>query len=118
MKQKNQLPFSQRNGLSEIPPQLGMGEISPQLRKQLNYYAQLEVDRNTVRGPYFAYFGKEWDRFTKDVVVLHLDRDVSEHVNRKEKWQEIFQQIFLTDTYYTVFDFVEFILGHKNYSNL
>jgi hypothetical protein len=64
------IPFSQRTGLEVIPPQLKLGEVSAELRRLLDYYVGLEIDRETVSGYEYTYFMDNWARVTKDLHVL------------------------------------------------
>jgi hypothetical protein len=50
------IPFSQRTGLEPIPPQLTLGEVSAELRRLLDYYISLEIDRSTKLGTTHVYF--------------------------------------------------------------
>jgi hypothetical protein len=68
------LPFSQRAGLEPIPPQLKLGEVSAELRRLLDYYINLEIDRKIRIG--YAAFGDEWKRVAMDLHVLFFKHAV------------------------------------------
>jgi hypothetical protein len=71
-KDRQNLTFSQRNGLEPLPPQLKLGEVSDELRRLLDYYINLESDRHTHHGYEGSYFDPGWERATKDLHVIFL----------------------------------------------
>ena len=114
---EKQLRFSERNGHIEVLPQLGLGEISKQLCRQLDYYVQLEIERNRI--PYNkAYLNETWERLTRDLWVLHFDRDISQHSRRTAEWTEFFSRQFANSDFVQIFDLIELLLGHSKSSEL
>jgi hypothetical protein len=55
---KPYVPFSQRTGLEPIPPQLKLGEVSPELRRLFYYFISLEIDRESY-APYSSAIFKD-----------------------------------------------------------
>ena len=74
---KAYLPFSQRTGLSPIPPQLELGEVPDDLRRLLNYFLSEEIGRQTRFGvlddPFLTNL---WLRVAKDLHVLHFGHPI------------------------------------------
>lgn len=66
------VPFSQRTGIEPIPPQLELGVVSPDMRRQFAYYIGLEIDRLAHTGLDHAYFDGGGKRFAMDLHVLFL----------------------------------------------
>ena len=70
------VPFSQRTGLEPSPPQLKLGEVSPELRRLLDYYISLEIGRES-HAPYSSrVFKDKWRRIAMDLHVLFLKQPV------------------------------------------
>lgn len=69
---KPYVTFSQRTGLEPIPPQLKLGEVSPELRRLIDYYLGLEISRNSHFGYEGRYFAKGWHRVATDLHVIHF----------------------------------------------
>jgi len=75
------IPFSQRMGLAPIPPQLKLGEVSTELRRLLDYYVGLEIDRETRSGYESSYFDDSWQRVAMDLHVVFFEQNASTFKN-------------------------------------
>lgn len=115
---KAYLPFSQRTGLSPIPPQLELGDVPDDLRRLLNYYVSEEIGRQTRLGILDdAFLSNLWLRVAKDLHVLHLGFPIesfnSEIYSVKEAIKTRINRAELGD----LFDLLEFLLRHGGCSN-
>lgn len=110
------VPFSQRNGFKEAPPQLQLGEVSEELRRLVNYYIHLEIDRETgyTHGRYFL---ASWRRVTSDIHVVFLGSDVSSYDSDVSKWVRRIESLIKQSTIEQLFDFIEFVYRHPKCSS-
>ena len=72
----NYIPFSQRNGYAEVPPQLKIGVVSDELRRLLGLAISNEIERKIQDNIFVEYrpnvgtvFKHDWYYFTKDIHV-------------------------------------------------
>lgn len=72
----NYIPFSQRNGYAEVPPQLKIGVVSDDLRRLLGLAISNEMHRKIQDNTFVEYksnigkvFKHDWYYFTKDIYV-------------------------------------------------
>lgn len=110
------LPFSQRTGLVEVPPQLKIGEISSKIRRELCYHLSLEIDSNTRYGVSYSYLSEIWSRVASDFHVLFLNRPISSYKPSITTTRADMEEIFVKSEVGRLFDFVEFLTRHKNVS--
>ncbi|MFY9466670.1 MAG: hypothetical protein WAP44_04860 [Lentibacter algarum] len=106
------IPFSQRTGLKSVPPQLQLGEVSEKLRRLIDYYVGLEIDRETLNGFDHSYFGKKWERVTQDLWVIFLDKSANGYKNSPYSMRQLVEDISGKSDIGVLFDFVEFLLQH------
>ncbi|WP_343503684.1 AbiJ-NTD4 domain-containing protein [Alloyangia pacifica] len=116
MSDDSYVPFSQRSGLVPKPPQLELGEISPELRRYLDYSAQLEIDRFERQGYENAYFDDRWNRVAQDLHVLFLGQRAGTYKNSPYNFRKQVEKAFLSAPLGTVFDLVEFFMRHSGCS--
>lgn len=106
------VPFSQRVGLAPLPPQLKLGEVSPELRRILYYFVGLEIGRYSRPGYNRVLFSQDWLRVATDLHVLFFRRspDTFKHsVNEtKQGLGAFFQQAEIGP----LFDLIEFFVRH------
>lgn len=111
------VPFSQRTGLEPIPPQLKLGQVSPELRHLLYYYIRLEIDRGTAYSPYSsAVFNDKWKRVAMDLHVLFFKEPADKFpylVDKNEQRINVFVQ---RADIGKLFDLVEFLVQHPGCS--
>lgn len=110
------IPFSQRTGLVEIPPQLILGEVSSDLRRQLDYYIGLEMDREAHSGYSSSYFGESWQRVTKDLHVLFLKQVARTYENSPYEWGRRLTMLIQQADIGKLFDLIEFFVRHPQCS--
>lgn len=113
----NYLPFSQRTGLSEIPPQLRLGEVSSDLRRLLGYYFSLEIDRASRDGFESSYFPEGYNRVAMDFHVLFLKQNVDTYNNSPYGLNEQIQYGVSNLDIGPLFDLVEFFIRHPGCSD-
>jgi hypothetical protein len=107
------LSFSQRTGLVAVPPQLQLGEISPELRRLVDYYIGLEIERVENYGSEQSYFDGEWERVSKDFHVLFEKSAASSYINDPNSLRRSIAYLCDNERIGPVFDCVEFFAGHK-----
>jgi hypothetical protein len=110
------IPFSQRTGLEPIPPQLQLGEVSPELRRLLDYYIGLEIDRESRSGYERSYFPEKWDRVAMDFHVLFLMQDASTYKNSPYDLKELLKVLISRAKTGQLFDLIEFFVRHPKCS--
>ena len=115
---KPYVPFSQRTGLEPIPPQLKLGEVSAELRRLLDYYICLEIDRESYSGYDSVTFRDEWKRVAMDLNVLFFRQpsDKFDHgvYNNEQRLKRLIQHAEIGD----LFDLVEFLVRHPGCSDV
>lgn len=111
------VPFSQRNGLEPTPPQWNVGELPPELRRQLDYYICREISRATGHGYERAYFLKPWQRVTMDLHVLHFKLRVKSYDDSPSHWLRRLSNSIADEEIGEVFDIIEFLVQHSNCSD-
>ena len=111
------IPFSQRAGLEPIPPQLKLGEVSNELRRQIVYFISLEIDRETTFGYSSNYFEDKWMRVAMDLHVLFFERDAGTFQNDTEALKEFLMAFLRRATIGKLFDLVEFFIRHPKCSD-
>lgn len=75
------IPFSQRTGLSPIPTQLRFGEISDELRRLLDYYLTIEMERERRYGYERYWFEDRWKRLASDLHVEFFQSPIDSFEN-------------------------------------
>jgi hypothetical protein len=113
---KPYVPFSQRTGLEPIPPQLKLGEVSQELRRLLDYYLALEIDRETRYGTESGYFTKNWERVAQDLHVKYFEQMAGKFKNSPYDWKQKLNTSILRANIGELFNMVEFVLHHENCS--
>ena len=110
------LPFSQRTGLVPIPPQLKLGEVSAELRRLLDYYIGLEIERESRNWYESPTFSETWRRVAMDMHVLLFKEAASTfspHPHRKRAdLGDFIQRAGIAE----LFDLVEFFIRHPKTS--
>ena len=106
------VPFSQRTGLAPIPPQLKLGQVTPELRRLLYYAIHLEMDRNKKSGPHGGYFGPSWRTLALDMHVRCFKQDADTFDNDFAVVARAIKHVITSQPIGPTFDLVEFILRH------
>ncbi|MEQ1952251.1 AbiJ-NTD4 domain-containing protein [Mesorhizobium yinganensis] len=114
-KDRPYIPFSQRTGLEPIPPQLKLGEVSAELRRLLDYYIGLEIDRETGHG-YGAYFLENGKRVTMDLHVRFFGQSASSYNSDPSAWRKAITETAFKAPIGRLFDFVEFFVRNPRCS--
>lgn len=107
------VPFSQRVGIVEIPPQLQLGEISQDFRRLIHYRLSLEMEPHQNSGFDSSYFDGTWKRVTQDAHVLLLGQDISTYRNSSYHWEQTIKKAIWDSHYAFLFDLIEFFCGHS-----
>jgi hypothetical protein len=113
---KPYVPFSQRTGLEPIPPQLKLGEVSPELRRLLYYYSSLETDRESYAPYSSAVFNDKWRRVAMDLHVLFFKKPADKFnygtYENKQRLRVFIQSANIGE----LFNLVEFFVRHPGCS--
>lgn len=115
-KDESYIPFSQRTGVVPIPPQLKVGEASKELRRLINYYIGLEIDRESITAYNGKYFPKKWERVTTDFHVKFLKQGMESYKEGPYYFRSMIGNFIGGWDYPRLFDLVEFFLQHKECS--
>lgn len=110
------IPFSQRTGLAPIPPQLQLGEVSDELRRVLDYYIRLEIDREALSGYDSSYFKGKWDRVAMDFHVFFLKKAAATYENNAYELKNGLDIFIQRVGIGPLFDLVEFFVQHPGCS--
>lgn len=110
------IPFSQRAGLSPIPPQLKLGQVSDELRRLLDYSISKEVERASIIGGTRRVFSREWKEVATDLHVIFFRRPASSFVNQTFIIRADLEKFFSNATIAPLFDLVEFLVRHSGCS--
>lgn len=111
------IPFSQRNGFEEIPPQLKLGEVSDELRRLLNYYIRNEIERVERSAYHGSYFGNNWKQVAMDLYVVILGQKASSFNNDSHAFKLLIDETTETLSIGPLFDIVEFFVRHPDCSD-
>lgn len=111
------VPFSQRNGLAPVPPQLELGEVSDDLRRLLLYALLTEMQHAsrvvaTNRLQNRRIFNAEWARVSADLRVKIFKLDPG-HVAPFEVAKAEIEQVVRSGDLGDLFDLIEFLLRHR-----
>lgn len=110
------IPFSQRTGLESIPPQLELGKVSAELRRLLEYYIMLEIEREQGSGFSHTYFGGSWNRVAMDFHVVFLKKSPSKYRNNPNEFMALVRNVIQREVIGSLFDLVEFFIRHPGCS--
>ena len=110
------IPFSQRAGLSPVPPQLKLGEASSELRRLFAYYIGLEIDRETHSGFEYQSFDSNWKRVATDFHVLLLGKDAHTYNYTPHQFKEYINLATRRMNIAQLFDLIEFFARHPRCS--
>lgn len=110
------LPFSQREGLEPVPPQLSLGEVTKDFRRRLDYCLSLEIERETRFGYASSYFSDSWKRVARDFHVLHRKLPASSFQNSPHDFRRRIEKDITGLGFARLFDLVEFFAGHEHCS--
>jgi hypothetical protein len=111
------IPFSQRNGYAEVPPQLEFGEVSATLRRLLDYAISKEISRVARRGTMDTYFSAGWNGLAQDFHVRFLELRASSYDNSPRDFSRSCQRICQSGSIESLFDAMEFFARHREASN-
>ena len=106
------LPFSQREGLAPIPPQLKLGEVSKELRRLLEYHFKAEVERGTEYQFSMGFLRTSHLKLAKDFHVRFLGQSIETFSNQPEALNEVLQSGTNNFEIGQLFDLVEFLFRH------
>lgn len=112
----NNLPFSQRNGLAKIPPQLKLGEVSGDLRRLIDYSLSKEIDRFKVVGVRKSTFHGTWKIVASDLHVHFFRQSARSFNNNAHDVEQTLERLIERTNLAQLFDLVEFFAGHADCS--
>lgn len=111
------IPFSQRAGLSPIPPQLKLGQVSGELRRLLDYSISKEISRFQICNGSHPYFVREWVEVATDLHVRFFRQPAISFSNKSFHLRKKLEAYVEKSPIGPLFDLVEFFLRHPNCSN-
>lgn len=112
------VPFSQRNGLKPIPPQLKLGEVSDDLRRLIDFHISRELERHSRYVPNAGMFiNDKFRRVGEDLFVRYFGVPYAKFTSKTEEIKLIVRRFIQTETYGDLFDLVEFFLRHPGCSD-
>jgi hypothetical protein len=117
-KELKRLPFSQRNGMAPIPPQLKVGEVSSDLRRLLDYAISNEIDRVKKDGFDKTHFSGAWKEVATDLHVKLLRQSASSFENSAYTVRKNLERIVASAAIGSLFDLIEFLASHAGCSSL
>ncbi|WP_442577766.1 hypothetical protein ACSBOB_19615 [Mesorhizobium sp. ASY16-5R] len=106
------IPFSQRTGLEPIPPQLKLRQVSDELRRLLDYYLGLEIDRAPRSGMYSQNIGVPWRRVAMDFHVVFLNKDAATFEAETDNFRRTIRVFIQQEKIGKLFNLVEFFIRH------
>ena len=110
------VPFSQRTGIVPTPPQLKLNEASEELRRLIDYYINLEIDRESRSTGHGSYFLEKWKRVSQDLHVLFFKKDIGSYSSGPYDVKRSLNAITKTGNIGQLFDLVEFLVRHPSCS--
>lgn len=109
-------PFSQRTGLSPVPPQLKLGEVSADLRRLIDYAVGKEIGRVKCSGFDHCYFSGKWEEVATDLHVKFFRQPASSFENSSFAVRAILEKFVTRAGFGQLFDLVEFFVRHEGCS--
>jgi hypothetical protein len=113
---ENSIPFSQRSGLSPVPPQLAIGEVSAEFRRLIDYSIYKEIERFERGGFDHNYFDERWKEVATDLHVRFFGKPVASFENTSYSTRQSLEIFVARATIGPLFDLVEFFLNHPKCS--
>lgn len=110
------LPFSQRNGMTPIPPQLKVGEVSAELRRLLDYSVAKEIQRVVKHLYESSYFSGAWEEVAADLHVIFFEQRASTFKNDARQVKNILEETVGKASIGRLFDLIEFLANHDGCS--
>lgn len=110
------IPFSQRNGLTPIPPQLKIGEVSSEMRLLIAYAITQEIYRETyyeTSHSHFRTFRGDWGGLAFDLHVRFFKRRPSSFNGDVNSIKGDLEQFSLNYSFEKVFNLIEFFYRHS-----
>ena len=109
------LPFSQREGLVPIPPQLKLGEVSEELRRLLEYYFNGEIIRgsNYWGNDRLCCFKESHNKLARDFYVKFLSLSIENFSYDPKGIDEALRKALGELDFAALFDLVEFFVRHS-----
>jgi hypothetical protein len=95
-----------------MPPQLRLGEVSPELRRLLDYYISLEIDRESYVPYSSAIFTDEWRRVATDLHVLFFKQPPDKFDYSAYQTKQRLSLFIQRANIGALFDLVEFFVRH------
>lgn len=111
MSEDRPLPFSQRNGLSPVPPQLTLGQLSRELRNQLHYPVYMDFAETVQSNYHGTWLEGRWLTILRDYWVVSQGRNILTFNPDPQKNADLLRNIFQAPLG-ELFDFIEFLLQH------
>ncbi len=100
-----------------MPPQLKLGEVSSELRQLLEYYLQLEWDRNTGSNYNGIFYNKAWGRVAQDFHVKFLKQRISNYRANPTDLLKGLQELTQKSEIGFLFDAIEFFVRNPQCSH-
>lgn len=108
-------PFSERAGLTPVPPQLRLGEVSPAMRNYVDYAISEDVRRSTEY--YFGgHLNERWLKIASHAHVLFFNQSHVNFNSEIEIIRRLFHSAVQNFKITKLFDMIEFLLRHDNCS--
>jgi hypothetical protein len=114
---KPQIPFSQRAGLEPIPHQLKLGEVSLELRRLIDYYISLEIDRTSSQRYDGIFFNDHCRRTAQDLHVLFFEQSIDTFTSEVYATKQRLKPFIKSASIGKLFDMIEFFVWHRGCSN-
>ncbi len=103
--------------MAQIPPQLKIGEVSPELRRLLDYAISKEIHRVEHTTGYSVYFLGDWEEVASDFHVLFLAQPASSFRNNAFQIRGALEKLVLQLKIGQLFDLIEFLVRHAGCSH-
>lgn len=116
MENEQNLSFSERNGLVDIPPQLKLGEVSSELKRLFDYHIGSEVERVRRYGPGGSYFDRAWRIVAMDLHVRFFKEPRSSFRDDPSALMKKIETFIARSEFNWLFDLIEFFVRHPGCS--
>lgn len=108
------VPFSQRNGLVPIPPQLKLNEVSAELRRLIYFAIYKDLQASTTSGYESSFLNDRWKALAENIHVRFLKQWPDTFRSDPGSVRHIINSIVQNEPVGRLFDFVEFVLDSPN----
>jgi hypothetical protein len=115
---RNQISFSQAEGLKSLPSQLRLGELSPELRNELWSIIYDDFRKDIFYESDLNYHVRgNWREITEKIFVEIQGNPLDQYKDNAKYWISIIKGTFFIQPYSEIFDLITFLIRCRNFKD-